>query len=84
MGCINGNKVWVNGELVIANHVYHAGTEVDQYVAPVKLQPGPNSILVKVCQNEQTESWAQRWQFQLRVCDAVGTAILSADRKATP
>jgi len=25
---------------------------------------------------------AQRWQFQLRVCDATGTAILSADRPA--
>ena len=41
-----------------------------------------NTILVKVCQNEQTEEWAQRWQIQLRVCDATGTAVLSADRKA--
>jgi hypothetical protein len=38
-------------------------------------------ILVKCLQNEQTEDWAQNWDFQLRVCDATGTAVLSMDRK---
>jgi hypothetical protein len=33
-----------------------------------------------IAQNEQTEAWAQDWKFQLRVCDDIGTAILSADR----
>jgi hypothetical protein len=80
LGCINGNKVWVNGEEVISNHVYHSGMEIDQYVARVTLRQGKNQILVKVAQNEQTEPWAQRWQFQLRVCDEIGTAVLSADR----
>jgi hypothetical protein len=54
--------------------------EVDQYVAHGKLKQGTNQILVKVCQNEQEESWAQRWQFQLRVCDELGTAVLSKNR----
>lgn len=80
LGCINGNKVWVNGEEVISNHVYHSGMEIDQYVARVALRKGKNQILVKVAQNEQTEPWAQQWQFQLRVCDEIGTAVLSADR----
>ena len=80
LGCINGNKVWLNGELVTANHVYHSGDEIDQYIARGQLKKGKNTILLKICQNEQTEVWAQRWQFQLRVCDAVGTAILSQDR----
>lgn len=80
LGCINGNKVWLNGELLTANHVYHAGTAIDQYVGQGRLKAGRNQILVKVAQNEQTEDWAQRWQFQLRVCDHLGTAILSADR----
>ena len=66
----------MNGELLTSNEVYHAGMELDQYRARARLRPGPNSILVKICQNEQTESWAQRWQFQLRVCDAQGTAVL--------
>lgn len=80
IGCINGNKVWLNGDLLTANHVYHTGMEVDQYLAEGKLQPGVNTILVKVCQNEQSEAWAQSWQFQLRVCDEIGTAVLSQDR----
>ena len=76
LGCINANKVWLNGELLTANDVYHAGMELDQYRAKAQLRAGSNAILVKVCQNEQTESWAQRWSFQLRVCDAQGTAVL--------
>ena len=80
LGCINANKVWLNGELLIANEVYHAGSRVDQYVGRGRLKQGTNAILVKVCQNEQTEDWAQVWQFQLRVCDQFGTAILSQSR----
>jgi hypothetical protein len=80
IGCINASKLWLNGVLLTANQVYHSGMEVDQYVATAKLKQGRNTILVKVAQNEQKESWAQRWQFQLRVCDELGTAILSQDR----
>jgi len=87
IGCINANKVWLNGTLLTANQVYHSGMEVDQYAATGKLKKGRNEILVKVAQNEQEDDWAQRWQFQLRICDALGTAILSQDRvasRATP
>ena len=80
LGCINANKIWLNGELLTANQVYHAGMEVDQYVARGRLKQGANQILVKVCQNEQEDSWAQRWQFQLRVCDELGTAVLAKNR----
>ena len=80
LGCINGNKVWLNGKLLTANHVYHANMFVDQYVGKGRLKKGKNSILLKIAQNEQTENWAQRWQFQLRVCDELGTAVLSQDR----
>jgi hypothetical protein len=82
LGCINACKVWLNGQLLIEREIYHTGMEIDQYVGRGKLQPGPNMILVKVCQNEQTEDWAQNWQFQLRVCDARGTAVLSLNREA--
>jgi hypothetical protein len=74
-------KVWVNGRLVMEHEVYHSGSRLDQYVAPAKLRAGSNAIVVKCCQNEQTEPWAQDWQFQLRVCDAAGTAVLSVDRQ---
>ena len=79
-GSVNAHKVWLNGELIMANHVYHSGQEIDQYIARGELKKGKNEILIKVCQNEQTEPWAQVWQFQLRVCDTIGTAILSQDR----
>lgn len=86
IGCINANKIWLNDELLTANQVYHAGMEIDQYVAHGRLKAGTNQVLVKVCQNEQEESWAQRWQFQLRICDELGTAVLAKNRtlSATP
>lgn len=83
LGSANANKLWLNGKLIDEHEVYHAGTKVDQYMQRVTLQPGKNVILVKVCQNEQKDDWAQTWQFQLRVCDATGTAILAANRPAT-
>jgi len=80
--CPTGNKLWVNGELVIAHHVYHATTTtLDQFVGKATLKKGTNHILIKVAQNEQEDSWAQRWQFQLRICDQYGTAILATDRE---
>lgn len=82
-GTPNATKLWLNGELLSQFHVYHAGDEVDQYLARGKLRPGRNVILLKVCQNEQTESWAQDWTFKFRVCDAAGTAVLAQDRAGT-
>lgn len=79
LGSINANKVWLNGELLTANESYHTNTQIDQYIGRGRLRKGANAILVKICQNEQTEDWAQRWQFQLRVCDEAGTAILSEE-----
>ena len=81
LGCITANKIWLNGELLTANHVYHAGTYIDQYLGRGRLRAGRNIILLKIAQNEQTESWAQNWRFQLRVCDQYGTGILSQDRR---
>lgn len=75
LGCINANKVWINGDLVIENEVYHASSNLDQYISKTNLKPGKNTILIKVCQNEQKESWAQRWEFQFRISDDSGKAI---------
>ena len=80
VGSINAVKVWVNGKQVDERHVYHAGSEIDQYTSRAELKKGKNIILVKICQNEQTDAWAQDWKFQLRVCNEIGTAVLSQDR----
>ncbi len=65
LGCINANKVWLNGELLTANHVYHAGESIDQYKGQGQLKTGRNTILLKICQNEQTESWAARLEIPI-------------------
>lgn len=80
LGTPNAWKLWVNGGFVFGREEYHRGMAIDQYRMRAKLKKGPNQILLKICQNEQTEEWAQRWQFQLRVCDSTGTAILSTTR----
>ncbi len=74
-GSPNGLKMFVNGKEVFHREEYHHGAAVDQYVATAVLKAGRNEILLKICQNEQTEEWAQEWKFQLRLCDAVGAAV---------
>jgi hypothetical protein len=84
LGCKNGWKLWFNGRFLFGRDEYHFGSEIDQYRFPVQLERGANRILVKVCQNEQTEDWTKEWEFQLRISDATGTAILAPDRPVTP
>jgi len=77
----NAVKLWLGGARIDAHHVYHAGSQFDQYASRGVLRPGRNVILVKVCQNEQTQNWARGWSFQLRLCDSTGGAVLSGDRE---
>jgi hypothetical protein len=44
------------------------------------LKKGANTVLVKCCQDEQKEEWTVEWEFQLRVCDRAGSAILAATK----
>lgn len=78
LGCKNGWKVWINGELLFGRDEYHRGQQMDQYRMKCRLKEGANTILVKCCQNEQKEEWTVEWEFQLRVCDSTGTAITQA------
>lgn len=84
LGCKNAWKLWLNGKFVFGRDEYHRGMKIDQYRYPVQLQAGPNVLLVKLCQNEQTETWTTKWDFQLRVCDTTGTALLDPQRPTTP
>jgi hypothetical protein len=68
-------QVWVNGNRVMQHEIYHASEAIDQYVATADFRAGPNTVLVKCCQNEQTEAWAGDWKFQLRLCDPLGTPL---------
>jgi hypothetical protein len=74
-GSLNAVKIFLNGKQIYSREEYHHGIDMDQHIGFGKLRAGRNEILIKVCQNEQTEDWAQDWAFQLRVCDAVGGAV---------
>tara|TARA_B100000029_G_scaffold144032_1_gene139248 strand:- start:506 stop:1660 length:1155 start_codon:yes stop_codon:yes gene_type:complete len=82
LGTPNAWKLWVNGKQMFANEEYHRGMKIDQYSVPVTLRAGANTILLKICQNEQTQDWAQRYQFQIRTCNKSGIAVLAADASA--
>ena len=81
LGGKNAWKVWLNGEFLFGRDEYHRGQQMDQYRMKCRLKKGANTILVKCCQNEQKEEWTVEWEFQLRLCDSTGTAILAVPAK---
>ncbi len=80
-GTPNAWKLWVNGKFLFGRDEYHRGMAIDQYRVPAKLKAGKNVILLKLCQNEQDDDWAQRYQIQIRVCDPSGVAVLPVSSK---
>lgn len=68
-------KVFLNGKEIYAREEYHHGFRFDQYIGTGTLKAGRNELLLKTCQNNQTEGWAQDWKFQVRVCDFTGGAV---------
>ena len=81
MATPNAWKLWVNGKVVFGREEYHrtpSNLVMDVYRVPVKLKSGANRILLKVCQNEQDQSWAQRYQFNVRICEESGVAVTPA------
>lgn len=68
----NAVKFFVNGKQLLAREEYHHGQRMDQHIVAFTLKKGRNEILLKVCQNNQSESWAQEWGFTARLCDATG------------
>ena len=58
-------KIWLNGKEVHA-HTRTYSAQIDRDIIPVTLKPGKNSILVKVCEEEEG------WGFYLRITDTDG------------
>ena len=71
----NAVRMYLNGKEIYFREEYHHGTRMDQHIGKGMLKKGRNEILIKVCQNEQEETWAQQWSFSLRVTDDLGAAI---------
>jgi hypothetical protein len=74
-GSNNAVKIFLNGKQIYFREEYHHGNRMDQHVGAGTLKAGPNEVLVKICQNEQGDSWAQSWSFQLRITDAIGGPV---------
>lgn len=68
----NSIQLFLNGTKLCEREEYHHGTPFDANIGKGRLKKGENVVVLKVCQNNQTEPWAQSWQFQLRVCDSTG------------
>jgi len=83
-------KIFLNQKELFGRDEYHHGSPFDGNVGRGTLRKGENVIVVKVCQNNQTENWAQDWRFQMRVCDDTGgplagiTQVSAIDGKAVP
>jgi hypothetical protein len=75
VGSNNAIQIFLNGKKIFSREEYHHGTEMDQHIGKGILKAGANEVLIKVCQNEQTDSWAQLWSFQLRITDALGAPV---------
>lgn len=71
----NSVVAFVNGKKVFEHEEYHAGASHDQYVCKCVLKAGRNVLLLKICQNNQTETWAQDWSFAARITDATSGKI---------
>jgi hypothetical protein len=82
IGCYTAFKLWVNGRLLMDSGEAYAGMSLDHFIVKARLKGGKNVILLKVGQDKPPAIVPQLWQFQLRVCDSSGAAILSTTRPA--
>ena len=75
LGSPNALQVFLNGKKLFEREEYHHGATMDYHIGKGELKAGPNVLLVKICQNNQRDAWAQSWQFQARICDATGAPL---------
>jgi hypothetical protein len=81
LGSWVGFKLWVNGEPVLDRGDSYTGMKLDHYAAKVRLKSGKNTVLLKLAQDQAPPQLPKMLKFQLRVCDANGLALPSAERK---
>jgi hypothetical protein len=71
----NAVQIFLNGKAIYSRDAYHNGRAFDAHIGDGVLRAGKNEILLKICQNNQREPWAQDWSFAARVCDATGGKV---------
>ncbi len=71
----NSIHIYLNGKKLFQREEYHHGSVMDQHTGKGTLKAGKNEVLIKLVQNNQSEKWAQSWDFSARVCDWSGGAL---------
>ena len=71
----NALQVFLNGKKVFEREEYHHGENMDYHIGKGMLKAGTNTLVVKICQNNQKDQWAQSWKFSARVCDSTGAPL---------
>src|SRR5439155_5882703 len=54
---VNAVQIFLNGTKLFEREEYHHGAPMDHHVGKGTLKAGRNVIVLKVCQNNQTEAW---------------------------
>lgn len=82
-GADDNLQLWVNGERVLASIEYYQRPRTDRHRIKVRLKPGSNTILAKVCEAKlppgPPSGGPARWQFGLRIVDERGHGISLPD-----
>jgi len=69
VGADDGVKAWINGELVVAEEMTAINSEPNEYVIPINLKSGLNSLLLKVVQE------SDEFGFFARITDPINQSI---------
>jgi hypothetical protein len=72
VSCITSFQLFLNGTKLCERDEYHHGAPFDANVGRGTLKKGENVLVLKVLQNNQKDSYAKVWFFQMRVCDDTG------------
>jgi hypothetical protein len=80
---ITSVKIFLNQKEIFGRDEYHHGAPFDAHIGKGTLHKGENVIVLKICQDDEKESWAQAWQFQMRLCDETGGALPLEQKIAT-
>ena len=80
----NALQIFLNGEKIYDRNAYHNGRAADAHVAKGTLKPGRNTVLLKVCQDDQKQPWTQGWEFAARISDATGGRVPLQQSLTTP
>jgi hypothetical protein len=70
--CPTSTKIFLNQKELFGHDEYHHGAPFDGIIGRGTLKKGENTIVLKVCQNNETDPRLQEWEFQMRVCDDTG------------